>query len=692
MGKIYSFWLFLVLLASAGFPASAATVEQGQLQANHVGYYVDANNFVWYIYLNDNDLYAKCYLGASTVTAPTWVTSIKTITDTQFKTTDATGNVTYTALPVSYVFEDAPDTARTYTYTKTASGVTEKHDLSYTVENQGAMATVYYVYYAGSATLSDTYNEENPLVLTVPDEVTLTLGSYGSTSTGTKANVKITRLGSTQVGTNQFTHLGDGISYLGVPVKLQLGANVQVIMANALRVNTYTPTFDESYLTGCTNLYGLDFNGNAKLWYIGANAFKGASNLRLYPLSTDDDHAVDVPSTLTQIQDSAFANSGIRSLVVSHVINNLGNDVFMNCDNMEYVTFRDLDFGDDTPAMMLSRDIEKFKKDLIQSGTDTTTTAVPAKYQRLMEGIPTHVLIYAPKQFQKDYTYLDKSVGGYNIITTGDEDADGNNMSHCHHFYVYDNTAITGTNNVKGSYDYWVPHAFYADTCDYNRSFPTGWVTTYLPFNWTLPEGCKAYKASSNLLTTATDGRWLFSFDQVSGTAMTANTPYLIYNGNSGSVTLDQVKTTSPGLLIQKTPHPSVNTILSSDAASKAIFYGTTEDIANDSSATAYKAYNIRSDQVWGKVSSEVSGGYIGRFRSFVSDTRTTSSAKPALIEMTLNDGGATTSISTVDASSIMSGNDPIYTLDGRNMGTDFTRLPDGIYIKKGKKFVVKQH
>jgi len=296
------------------------------------------------------------------------------------------------------------------------------------------------------------------------------------------------------------------------------------------------------------------------------------------------------------------------------------------------------------------------------------------------------VLIYAPNAFDKTYTYLDKSENGYNIITTGDE-----GTPHCYHFYVYDNTGITNeNNNKKGSYDYWVPETFQAEVSSYNRSFPTGWVTTYLPFDWTLPEGCKAYQADDPLVDVNSEGQHVFSFKEVSGRAMTANTPYLLNNTSGEAVTIADAK----DLTIPKSVHPSAKTFLNDDHKTKALFWGTTEDISNDSAAVNYQAYNIRPDQKWGKVVTSVPTGYIGHFRAFVSDTRTTtsSSAKPNVVLMLIGKNGETTSISTVDAGAVIGGQAAIYALDGRYMGTDFTRLPNGIYIKNGKKFTVKNH
>lgn len=656
-----------------------AATDNGQLQATHIGYY-DDGTVTWWMYYNEHEYYAKCYLGANTVTAPSWVSDVLTLTDKNYTTSNSTigGSTTSTlmALPIVYVFEDAPSEASTYTVPNT------NHTLKYTVVNQGAMATIYNIE-ADKELDASKYSASNPLVLTVPDEVTFTSRDGGTTI----ENVKITRLGDASYD-GYIWHFGDALNYLGVPVKVVLGKNIQAIMANTFRVLNYDNISDETILKGCANLYGFDFNGNTALWYIGNGAFKDATNLKLYPISKNDDHAVAVPTSLTQLQDEAFANSGIRSLIVTQPIQNLGNDVFENCDNMEYVSFKQLNMTTDgtTTNMLLSRDIETFKKTLAVAGTDTTTTTIKPEYQRLLQGIPNHVLIYAPNAFDKTYTYLDKSENGYNIITTGDE-----GTPHCYHFYVYDNTGITNeNNNKKGSYDYWVPETFQAEVSSYNRSFPTGWVTTYLPFDWTLPEGCKAYQADDPLVDVNSEGQHVFSFKEVSGRAMTANTPYLLNNTSGEAVTIADAK----DLTIPKSVHPSAKTFLNDDHKTKALFWGTTEDIPNDSAAVNYQAYNIRPDQTWGKVVTSVSTGYIGHFRAFVSDTRTTtsSSAKPNVVMMLIGKNGETTSISTVDAGAVIGGQAAIYTLDGRYMGTDFTRLPNGIYIKNGKKFTVKNH
>ncbi len=709
--KRFYLWIMLIVMLGMSTRLCAQTTTSStndtKLMITHMGYF-DTGIFRWYVYFNEAEYYAKCYLGSNAAKAPDWTSNVTLIPHT-FSSSDNSelDGKTYN-LPTSFVFSDRPDNYYTYKYTDPKG---QTYELCYTLEPNGKSVTVYNVEVPENKKAEfekdkSSYSASNPLVLTIPDKATITVNSEDKTYTEdiTKLGIfqqygfdeKVTMYGNTTDytwGYNAFSYLGTAIEYLGVPVKLKLGANIKEIMANTFRVSDYyadmsTWTDPDKFLQGCTNLYGLDFNNNNALWYIGNGAFKDATNLKLYPISAIDDHAVAVPTSLTQLQDEAFANSGIRSLIVTQPIQNLGNDVFDNCDNMEYVSFKELNMTASdwtTNNMLLSRDIDKFKETLKNNGTEVSTTEVKPEYQRLLQGIPNHVLIYAPNAFDKDYTYLDQSENGYNIITTKDE------TPHCYHFYVYDNTTITdATNNKKGSYDYWVPEAFQADVSTYNRSFPTGWVTTYLPFDWILPDGCDAYQAAETLTSVNDKGQHVFTFTKVTDKAMKANTPYLLNNTNNQAVSIANANSQ----IIPKSVHPSAMTFKSKDAANKAIFWGTTEDIPNDSAAVNYQAYNIRPDQTWGKIDQSVPTGYIGHFRAFVSDASTTtpSSAKPGVVLMLIGKNGETTSISTVDAGAVLDGQAAIYALDGRYMGTDFTRLTNGIYIKNGKKFTVKNH
>ncbi len=76
-------------------------------------------------------------------------------------------------------------------------------------------------------------------------------------------------------------------------------------------------------------------------------------------------------------------------------------------------------------------------------------------------------------------------------------------------------------------------------------------------------------------------------------------------------------------------------------------------------------------------------------YRAFISDQRSGSGAGYAPAYLNVNFGG-TTGISDIEMKQnvIENENAPIYTLNGVRMNSE--NLPKGIYIKNGKKFVIK--
>lgn len=113
------FYLWIMLMTLWGMSARLyAATDSGQLQATHMGYY-DDGTYTWYLYINDNEYYAKCYLGASTVTAPEWVSSVTTI---PYKVTLTDGNTKIYKIPTVLVFEDHPsDKYLIYKYVDSSS-------------------------------------------------------------------------------------------------------------------------------------------------------------------------------------------------------------------------------------------------------------------------------------------------------------------------------------------------------------------------------------------------------------------------------------------------------------------------------------------------------------------------------------------------------------------------------------------
>ena len=94
--------IIFILLSALPFSSGMAQTDKGQLQAKHMGYY-DDGRYTWYLYFNDNEYYARCYLGASTVTPPEWISDVTTIT-TSVKVDENTTK-TY-ILPTVFVYKD----------------------------------------------------------------------------------------------------------------------------------------------------------------------------------------------------------------------------------------------------------------------------------------------------------------------------------------------------------------------------------------------------------------------------------------------------------------------------------------------------------------------------------------------------------------------------------------------------------
>mgnify|MGYP000979154529 CR=1 FL=1 len=105
----------------------------------------------------------------------------------------------------------------------------------------------------------------------------------------------------------------------------------------------------------------------------------------------------------------------------------------------------------------------------------------------------------------------------------------------------------------------------------------------------------------------------------------------------------------------------------------------------NNATAAANNVYNLNQNQ-WRPVKTTNTSGYMRCFRAYI---RTTGAAPAKGFAIVLDDEDTPTGIDdTVAEDAVEQGNSPIYTLDGKLMGTNIDALPSGeIYIKNGKKF-----
>lgn len=310
--------------------------------------------------------------------------------------------------------------------------------------------------------------------------------------------------------------------------------------------------------------------------------------------------------------------------------------------------------------------------------------------------MPEHVLVYLPSDltFTDDALAKFKGYGSRNFIYK-----DNKKGLYCNHFAVYD-SLVTSNNVTTGSYDYYVPTPFHTDSISYNRKFLSGYNTTYLPYSTALPSGVTTVYTFTKRSDSKQDFNSKYAYEFTAMTtlpdSLEANKAYLLYS--SSNYTMPNRVVNSEGklfgsttlLTVPKTPDFNSYTVTKNKDVQ---FIGTTEDIPNDS-AVVYNGFNLAYNGTtpeWRMVTTDNTSGYFDRFRGFICDNKTTSSAKQTVVSMVFhNADGSTTEIEGITLNDLTSGDKRIYTLDGKFIGTDIRQLPAGIYIKNGKKFLKK--
>ena len=222
---------------------------------------------------------------------------------------------------------------------------------------------------------------------------------------------------------------------------------------------------------------------------------------------------------------------------------------------------------------------------------------------------------------------------------------------------------------TDGAYDFHANENFTTTNISYDRQFTQGKkVTVCLPF------AVSASEVSAMGLT-------VYAFDQVLNDGrlyfkvvdeMAANTPYMVVAGEN----------TTPFANFRiggnnSIPQTNALEVIKGTDSNTAIFKGTMKRLTLNSGTDA--TYYGYSNGEFVKVGSNVS---INPFRAYIKMAGTSSStAVNALFE----DPSAIRDIS----AALMNGS-AIYTLDGRQVASGRHNLPKGVYIKGGKKFIIK--
>lgn len=287
-------------------------------------------------------------------------------------------------------------------------------------------------------------------------------------------------------------------------------------------------------------------------------------------------------------------------------------------------------------------------------------------------------------------------------IKSGEENFVAGNPYTCDNFVAYDNYTIPFhiqnldtyiTNSWGLSSRTQLPIPEYTKPCDYpiqydftatkanykNRAF-TGETckTLYLPYPTALPAGMAAYEL------TRLNGSTVYQFTSITAPTLQANHPYLlrIEDGAASKSFAEE-----HGVSVPASPDITT-TALTGTNDSGWRFMGTTVTIDNEPAANMH-AYNLDAD-TWYPVRTDTPTGYIHPFRCFI---QSTTGAAAKNFTMIFDNGKTPTAIDTVKAAEqaeadMKSGRYPFYTLDGRNMGSDYNSLPQGrIYIVNGHKF-----
>ena len=252
----------------------------------------------------------------------------------------------------------------------------------------------------------------------------------------------------------------------------------------------------------------------------------------------------------------------------------------------------------------------------------------------------------------------------------------------CDNFVVYD---MEDRGLLEGSREgfYYSPYTFTANKATFRRNFANSFYSTVktllLPYPATLPDGMRAYTFEAR---TTHLGITHFRFTSVGdgGTQLEANKPYLvrIIDGSAS-------KQFGTDVNVQVPVTPPIASTEVQDANGQGFYFGGTTENIDNATAAGMKAYNLINNQ-WRPIRTDNPNGYIHSFRAYM---RTTGAAPAKGFAIVLDDEDTPTGIDdTVAEDAVEQGNSPIYTLDGKLMGTNIDTLPSGeIYIKNGKKF-----
>lgn len=482
---------------------------------------------------------------------------------------------------------------------------------------------------------------------------------YSVVSEGLTLNFIVNGTEATITGTPDKTpSTTQGSSYV-----LNNGGVLKIPATVSVGANTYTVTRIGGYAFSACGITSLTLPPTLKV------VEEGAFAMNTTDIAYDD---LIIPASVEKIEQQAFRNHRIKHLSFEEgsKLSYLGGSAFG--------TYRpaSLSWSDTFTGQSSEYNIEYYDFSNTQL-TSSVLKADPYRQQFYVSlFLQGRILMYLPASFD---VYPcgglnEPSMSGGMIDQTADETNIVRANGYCDHLLISDDMSFR------------VPKAFTAKKATYNRTFSntTGKAvsTLYLPYPTDLPAGMQAYTLTQKGLDINGDKAFCFSGVPL-GTRLEANTPYLVRITDGQSHTLPEMQ----NVFVPVTPDIQSSAVeATADGDWK--FYGTTEFIHNTVASTK-KAYYLNGNKWWA-VQNGVTNDYIAPYRCFIASPTGAVPAKSFLMVLDDELNSTTAGIRQLEHSTeadIQSGRYPFYSIDGRQLGTNYNALKSGqIYIVNGKK------
>lgn len=451
----------------------------------------------------------------------------------------------------------------------------------------------------------------------------------------------------------------------------------------------------DGMFTSCRSIKTMDLPASVE--YIGIGGFSVCRNLESISMST-----------ITTIESSAFTLCGFKGdLVIPSNVKKIGEYAFAYNDGLTGFTWKGetgctLDAGNFSGCINL----EYVDLHTLDNPTIGNTELTRKEDGGVFGGLATHTVVYLPKGTAftfaegEDVNFV-KADNTCTLLSIQDG-AD----------YEFPN-AFKATKAVYNKYNATVTDNDYLYEDDYSLSYPTldsdNSLSTYrdfsgistgkncftmlLPYKVTLPPGIRAYKLNLKNKGTipGTNYTEYYLFTSITdGSTLDANKPYLlrITDGdihNSSVFTAENVDIAASGSdKVDNTIKPTG--FAATTEGQSFNFVGSTERLTN-ATAVQLDTWLLNTDNAGYDVWRPVTDGTeatAAPFRGYIQPINKAAAAKRFIILM----DNETTGIDNLGQSKVQNGEQRIYTLDGRYVGTSFDTLPSGIYVIKGKKIV----